>query len=92
MRLQSPVLSLEELERLRSLDGYADTHRAATLAMLFPAEDGGKALEEALEDLFVQADAAIAAGASVSFSPTAASTPSGRRFPRCSPRRPCTIT
>ena len=65
IRLQSPVLSLEELERLRALDGYADTHRAATLATLFRPVGGGPGLEEALEDLFAHADAAIAAGASI---------------------------
>ena len=65
VRLQSPVLSLEELERLRALDGYADTHRAATLATLFRPEGRGQALGEALDDLFVRADTAVAGGASI---------------------------
>ena len=65
VRLQSPVLAPEELERLRALDGYAGTHRAATLAMLYAPEGGGRALSEALDNLFAQADAAIAAGATI---------------------------
>ena len=65
VRLQSPVLSLEELERLRALDGYAGTHRAATLAMLYAPAGGGQALKQALDELFVQADAAIHAGATI---------------------------
>ena len=65
VRLQSPVLSLEELERLRALDGYAGTHRAATLAMLYAPSGGGRALSEALENLFAQADAAIDAGTTI---------------------------
>ena len=65
VRLQSPVLSLEELERLRALDGYAGTHRAATLAMLYAPAGGGGALREGLDDLCARADAAVAAGATI---------------------------
>ncbi len=65
IRLQSPVLSPEELERLRALDGYAGTHRAATLQALYPPAGGGGALRAALEELFAQADAALAAGATI---------------------------
>ena len=65
VRLPSPVLALEELEQLRALDGYAGTHRAATLYMLYPAAGGGEALRAALDALFAQADAAIAGGATI---------------------------
>ncbi len=65
VRLQSPVLSAEELERLRALDGYAGTHRAVTLAALFAPAGRGRALRAALDDLCARADAAIAAGATI---------------------------
>ena len=65
IRLASPVLSLEELERLRALGATTGTHRAVTLAMHYPPAGGGDALREALENLFAQADAAIAADATV---------------------------
>ena len=65
VRLESPVLSLEELEQLRALDGAAGTHRAVTLAMRYPVAAGGAGLSAALDTLFAEADAAIAAGADI---------------------------
>ena len=65
VRLESPVLSLEELEQLRALDGTAGTHRAVTLAMRYPVAAGGAGLSAALDSLFAEADAAIAAGADI---------------------------
>ena len=65
VRLDSPVLAPEQLERLRALDGYAGSHRAVTLAALFPAAGGGAALQQALDGLFARADAAVAAGATI---------------------------
>ncbi len=64
IRLHSPVLAMEDLERLRALDG-ANGHRSVTVPMLFSPEGGGGALSEALEDMFRQADAAVAAGATM---------------------------
>ena len=64
LRLESPVLSLEDLERLRALDGCAG-HRSATLAMRYPVAGGGDGLRQALDAMFAQADAAIAAGADI---------------------------
>ncbi len=64
IRLGSPVLAMEDLERLRALDG-GHGHRSVTVPMLFSPEGGGSALEEALERLFRQADAAVAAGATL---------------------------
>ena len=63
IRLHSPVLAMEDLERLRALDG-ANGHRSVTVPMLFSPEGGG-ALSEALEGMFRQADAAVAAGATM---------------------------
>ena len=65
VRLESPVLAPGQLERLRALDGYAGSHRAVTLAALFPAAGGGAALQQALDGLFARADAAVAAGATI---------------------------
>ena len=65
LRLESPVLSLEELEQLRALDGAASTHRAVTLAMRYLVADGGPGLSTALDRLFAEADAAIAGGADI---------------------------
>ena len=64
IRLESPVLSLEDLEQLRALDGSAG-HRSATLAMRYPVAGGGDGLRHALDAMFAQADAAIAAGADI---------------------------
>ncbi len=64
IRLHSPVLAMEDLERLRALDG-ANGHRSVTVPMLFSPTGGGDALEEALEGMFRQADAAVAAGATL---------------------------
>ena len=60
IRLEHPVLTDRELEKLRRIErpGFA----AATLSLLFPAKDGPGALERALEALFPAADAAIARG------------------------------
>ncbi len=65
VRLESPVLAPEQLERLRALDGYAGSHRAVTLAALFAPAGGGAALQQALEGLFARADAAVAGGATI---------------------------
>ena len=65
VRLQSPVLAPEQLERLRALDGSAGSHRAVTLAALFAPAGGGAALQQALDGLFARADAAVAAGATI---------------------------
>ena len=64
VRLESPVLAPEELERLRALDGSAG-HRSATLAMRYPVAGGGDGLRQALDEMFASADAAIAGGADI---------------------------
>ena len=64
IRLGNPVLSMEDLERLRALDG-GHGHRSVTVPMLFSPLGGGSALEEALDGMFRKADAAVAAGATV---------------------------
>ena len=65
IRLHSPVLTMEDLERLRSLDGTHGGHRAATVPMLYSPAGGGAALQAALDGMFARADAAVADGVTV---------------------------
>jgi len=61
LRLPHPILTPEDLVCLRQ-----STHPevvAREIAILFPADGGGAALEAALRDVFVQADRLIAEGA-----------------------------
>lgn len=60
IQLTSPVITNEELEKLRALDrpGF----KAATLPILYKVDGGGPALEAALDELFEGADRAVAEG------------------------------
>jgi len=63
IKLEHPILTNDELEKLRHVDrpGF----KAVTLPILFKAADGAKELEAALEKLFASADRAIADGTNV---------------------------
>ena len=63
IRLDQPILTDQELEKLRQVNrpGF----RAATLPILFKAADGEKGLEQALEELFATAEQAIEDGANI---------------------------
>ena len=63
IRLEQPILTNEQLEKLRQIDqpGF----KSATLPFLFKAADGANGLEKALENLFAAADVAIKGGANV---------------------------
>ncbi len=63
IKLPMPILTNEELEKLRHIDRAG--FNAVTLPMLFPAGSGGAGLEQALAALCAQADAAIATGANI---------------------------
>ena len=79
IKLPHPLLTNEELEKLRHVDqpGF----RAVTLPILFTAADKAKGLENALQALFAAADKAIADGVNIvvlsdrSISPTEAPIP-----------------
>ena len=60
LKLKTPVLDNEELARIRYMDlpGF----RSITLPMLFPVNEGGKLLQQALEELYLKASQAIADG------------------------------
>ena len=63
IQLASPVITNEELEKLRALDrpGF----KSATLPILYDVAGGGPALEKALKELFKAADKAIADGVNI---------------------------
>src|SRR5882724_6003166 len=63
IKLEHPILKNEELEKLRHVDrpGF----KATTLPILFETSGGEKSLESALENLFEEADKAIADGVNI---------------------------
>jgi len=63
IQLTSPVITNEELEKLRVLDrpGF----KSVTLPILYDVAGGGPALEKALNELFQAADRAMADGANI---------------------------
>jgi glutamate synthase (NADPH/NADH) large chain len=65
IELRSPILSNEELEILRHLDGTDPGGRGfktVTLPILYKVEEGGVGLEQAMEELCRSASEAIAGG------------------------------
>ncbi len=63
IKLQSPLLTNDEMARLTHLDELG--FKSATFPILYEAEGGAKALERALQELFVKADEAIASGCNI---------------------------
>jgi len=63
VELDSPILTNKQLERIRGLDN--ETFRSVTLPILFDVSKGSAGLEQALDDLFDQADKAISEGANL---------------------------
>ncbi len=61
--LDHPVLTNRELEKIRQLD--APPFASETLEALFPATEGGKGIEAALEELCAGAEAAVRRGSTV---------------------------
>jgi len=63
IRLEQPILTNDELDKLRFIDrpGF----KCETLSILFKADEGVKGLEAALEKLFTDADAAVKDGANI---------------------------
>ncbi|MDD5262083.1 MAG: glutamate synthase large subunit [Methylacidiphilales bacterium] len=60
IKLEHAILTNEQLEQLRHVDrpGF----KSATLSMVFPASEGARGLEKALDRIFAEADAAIEKG------------------------------
>jgi glutamate synthase (ferredoxin) len=63
IKLEHPILTNEELEKLRHVNRHG--FKAVTLPILFKAAEGMKGLEGALDDLFAAADRTIAGGVNV---------------------------
>jgi len=63
IRLEQPILTDEELDKLRFINRPA--FKSETLSILFNADDGAKGLEAALDKLFADADEAIKNGANI---------------------------
>jgi glutamate synthase (ferredoxin) len=63
IKLEHPILTNEELDKLRQVNRKG--FKTVTLPALFPADGGAKGLEAALEDLFAAAGKEIAAGANI---------------------------
>jgi glutamate synthase (ferredoxin) len=63
IKLSSPILTNHELEKLKHLgDAGFSGFRSITLSMLFPANEGRRGLQEALDDLCRQSSKAITEG------------------------------
>lgn len=60
IRLETPVLRNDELQKLKKID--VKDFQSKTLPILFDPEKGGDGLEKALDDLFAEADEAIENG------------------------------
>ncbi len=63
IKLKNPILSNEELAKIRYLD--REGFKVATLPMLFPISEGATGLEKALDQLFAAADDAIQRGVNI---------------------------
>ncbi len=63
IKLPSPILKNDELDKLRHLDGNnPQDYKSITLPILYPVKEGSEGLEQALNDLFRKASEAIEAG------------------------------
>ncbi|QPJ62948.1 MAG: glutamate synthase large subunit [Candidatus Nitronauta litoralis] len=63
LKLNHPILTPEEIEKIRVLD--QKDIKTVTLSTLFPASEGEEGMERALENLCAQASEAIANGATI---------------------------
>jgi glutamate synthase (ferredoxin) len=63
IELKSPILTNEELAKLRHINSPG--YKSVTLPILYKVAEGAKALEQAMENLFAAADKAIAEGINI---------------------------
>jgi glutamate synthase (ferredoxin) len=63
IKLQQPLLTDDELEKLRHVE--RPNFKASTLPILFKAREGAKGLETALNELFTAAETAIKGGSTI---------------------------
>jgi glutamate synthase (ferredoxin) len=63
IKLKTPIIDNDELDKLRLLDGTgAEKFKSETLSILYPVKDGAGGLERAMDEVCRQASAAIADG------------------------------
>jgi len=63
IKIKNPVIDNYQLEKLRNIN--KEGFKSVTLPILYNVKEGGKSLEKALENLFADADSAIAEGANI---------------------------
>ncbi len=63
IKLPTPILTNDDLDKLRQLDGSGPQgFKSTTLPILYPVKEGAVGLEQALDDLFRKVSAAVASG------------------------------
>ncbi len=63
IKVKSPIIDNDELDKVRRLDGKGPGgFKSTTLSILYPVEDGAAGLERALDEVCRQASAAVADG------------------------------
>jgi glutamate synthase (NADPH/NADH) large chain len=63
LRIQNPVLSNADLEKIRNIS--VESFQAETISMLYPKDKGLNGLEDALEDIIVQVTKAVERGTNI---------------------------
>ena len=63
LRIQNPVISNADLEKIRALD--IDSFKAETIQILYPKAQGLNGLEEALDNIIIQVEKAIEKGSNI---------------------------
>ena len=62
LEVRQPILTDEDLEKIRSISDIGDHFKSLTLDIVFPAEQGAAGLEPALAHLCAEAEAAVRGG------------------------------
>jgi glutamate synthase (NADPH/NADH) large chain len=62
LEVRQPILTDEDLEKIRSISDLGDHFKSLTLDMTFPSEQGAAGLEPALGHLCAEAEAAVRGG------------------------------
>jgi hypothetical protein len=90
LEVRQPILTNEDLEKIRSISLYEDRFETKTLNMTYEASRGAAGMREALTMLCERAEAPCAAATTSSSCPTAWSARIASRCPRFWRRQRCT--
>lgn len=63
LRIQNPVISSKDLDKIKKIN-HPD-YKATSIEILYPIKEGFNGLENALEDILIQAEKAVDAGANI---------------------------